>query len=42
MNPCASFYLPLLHILVEERAGERRLFFRWGFMGRTARPTYHD
>jgi len=27
MNPGASFHLPLLHILVEERVGERRLLF---------------
>jgi len=24
MNPCASFHLPLLHVHVEERVGERR------------------
>jgi hypothetical protein len=34
MNLCASFHLPLLHILVEERVGERRLSFDGGFMGR--------
>jgi hypothetical protein len=33
MNPCASFHLPLLHTLVEERVGERRLFFRWEVHG---------
>jgi hypothetical protein len=25
--------LPLLHTLVEERVGERRLLFRWGVHG---------
>jgi hypothetical protein len=35
MNPCAWFHLPLLHTLVEERAGERRLLFLAGrFMRR--------
>jgi hypothetical protein len=32
MKPLPSFYLPLLHTLVEERAGERRILFRWRFM----------
>jgi hypothetical protein len=32
MNSIARFYLPLLHTLVEERAGVRRLPFRWRFM----------
>jgi hypothetical protein len=40
MNPCPSFHLPLLHTLVEERVGERRLLLRGGFMGRNARPTF--
>jgi hypothetical protein len=34
MNLCASFHLPLLHILVEERVGERRLSFDGRFMER--------
>jgi hypothetical protein len=29
-------YLPLLHTLVEERAGERRLLFRWEVHGEEA------
>jgi hypothetical protein len=31
---CNFVYLPLFHTLVEERAGERRLHSRFGFMGR--------
>jgi hypothetical protein len=31
-----TFHLPLLHILVEERVGERRLLFRWGVHGEEA------
>jgi hypothetical protein len=34
LNPCAPFRLPLLHTLVEERAGERRLRSRFAFMER--------
>jgi hypothetical protein len=34
MNPGAPFHLPLLHILGEERAGERRFLSRFRFMGR--------
>jgi len=30
-------YLPLLHTLVEERVGERRLLFRWEVHGEEVR-----
>src|SRR5277367_5336062 len=39
MNPCAPFLLPLLHTLVEERAGERRLRSRFRFMGKGTWPS---
>jgi hypothetical protein len=38
-NPRASFHLPLLHTLVEERAGVRRFPFRFMFMGRLQAPS---
>jgi hypothetical protein len=34
MNLRAHFHLPLLHVLVEERAGERRFLSQFMFMGR--------
>jgi hypothetical protein len=36
MNLCALFHPPLLHTLVEERAGVRRFLSRFKFMGRVA------
>jgi hypothetical protein len=36
-NPRAPFHLPLLHTLVEERAGVRRFPFQFMFMGRIRR-----
>jgi hypothetical protein len=34
LNPRAPFHLPILHTLVEERAGVRRFPFRFMFMER--------